>query len=259
MPSSRRPASRALSTRGRCVPRARRRDEVGRVLRDRAVLALAGEQRAQRRELARGGARRGAQLRASAGRCSGARPSARRRRARARCSAPSARTGARRRGRRGACARRCRAGSGPHRVASAPAPRRRRAAPAARLVAVEIAIASRNSPSAVLRLPAAIGHARVACTGHRLHYRVRGQIDGDERPRTQTAHAGGSPAGVLDTSARAPYGPRGRSPWLDVDWRTHQRWVTVAGQPLNTIELGRRASRARARRSCSCTACRAAG
>ncbi len=51
--------------------------------------------------------------------------------------------------------------------------------------------------------------------------------------------AGGSPAGVLDTSARAPYGPRGRSPWLDIDWRTHQRWVTVAGAPLNTIELGR--------------------
>jgi pimeloyl-ACP methyl ester carboxylesterase len=34
------------------------------------------------------------------------------------------------------------------------------------------------------------------------------------------------------------YGPRGRSPWLDVDWRTHQRWVSVAGTPLNTIELG---------------------
>jgi len=34
------------------------------------------------------------------------------------------------------------------------------------------------------------------------------------------------------------YGPRGRSPWLDVDWRAHQRWVRVAGTPLNTIELG---------------------
>jgi pimeloyl-ACP methyl ester carboxylesterase len=34
------------------------------------------------------------------------------------------------------------------------------------------------------------------------------------------------------------YGPVGRSPWLDVDWRAHQRWVVVDGQPVNTIELG---------------------
>jgi pimeloyl-ACP methyl ester carboxylesterase len=34
------------------------------------------------------------------------------------------------------------------------------------------------------------------------------------------------------------YGPVGRSPWLDVDWRSHQRWVTVEGAPVNTIDLG---------------------
>jgi pimeloyl-ACP methyl ester carboxylesterase len=34
------------------------------------------------------------------------------------------------------------------------------------------------------------------------------------------------------------YGPQGRSPWLDVDWRAHQRWITVNGSPLNVIELG---------------------
>jgi len=34
------------------------------------------------------------------------------------------------------------------------------------------------------------------------------------------------------------YGPVGRSPWLDIDWRVHQRWVSVRGQPVNTIELG---------------------
>jgi pimeloyl-ACP methyl ester carboxylesterase len=34
------------------------------------------------------------------------------------------------------------------------------------------------------------------------------------------------------------YGPSGRSPWLDVDWREHQRWVDVADQPVNTIDLG---------------------
>src|SRR5204862_299875 len=36
-----------------------------------------------------------------------------------------------------------------------------------------------------------------------------------------------------------PYGPVGRSPWLDVDWREHQRWLVVEGRPLNTIQLGR--------------------
>lgn len=34
------------------------------------------------------------------------------------------------------------------------------------------------------------------------------------------------------------YGPSGRSPWLDVNWREHQRWVSVHGQPVNTIDLG---------------------
>jgi pimeloyl-ACP methyl ester carboxylesterase len=34
------------------------------------------------------------------------------------------------------------------------------------------------------------------------------------------------------------YGPDGRSRWLDVDWREHQRWITVEDQRLNVIELG---------------------
>ena len=34
------------------------------------------------------------------------------------------------------------------------------------------------------------------------------------------------------------YGPQGRSPWLDVDWRAHQRWVDVGGQAVNVIDLG---------------------
>lgn len=40
------------------------------------------------------------------------------------------------------------------------------------------------------------------------------------------------------TDRRQPYGPAGRSAWLSVDWREHQRWVTVAGRPLNVIDLG---------------------
>ena len=34
------------------------------------------------------------------------------------------------------------------------------------------------------------------------------------------------------------YGPTGRSPWLDVDWRSHQRWMVVGGRRVNVIELG---------------------
>ncbi|MGH2903673.1 MAG: alpha/beta fold hydrolase [Solirubrobacteraceae bacterium] len=34
------------------------------------------------------------------------------------------------------------------------------------------------------------------------------------------------------------YGPQGRSPWLDIDWREHQRWVILDRQPVNVIELG---------------------
>jgi pimeloyl-ACP methyl ester carboxylesterase len=35
-----------------------------------------------------------------------------------------------------------------------------------------------------------------------------------------------------------PYGPVGRSPWLDVDWRKHQRWIIVDDRAVNVIELG---------------------
>jgi pimeloyl-ACP methyl ester carboxylesterase len=34
------------------------------------------------------------------------------------------------------------------------------------------------------------------------------------------------------------YGPTGRSPWLDVDWRAHQRWLEVGGRRVNVIDLG---------------------
>lgn len=34
------------------------------------------------------------------------------------------------------------------------------------------------------------------------------------------------------------YGPGGRSAWLDVDWRRHQRWIVVDGQVVNLVDLG---------------------
>lgn len=43
---------------------------------------------------------------------------------------------------------------------------------------------------------------------------------------------------LAEPGAPPAYGPQGRSPWLDVDWRAHQRWITVNGSPINVIELG---------------------
>jgi pimeloyl-ACP methyl ester carboxylesterase len=54
-------------------------------------------------------------------------------------------------------------------------------------------------------------------------------VSADSRSHTATR----VPAGEA-----AAYGPVGRSQWLDVDWRTHQRWLVIDGQPVNTIELG---------------------
>jgi pimeloyl-ACP methyl ester carboxylesterase len=46
------------------------------------------------------------------------------------------------------------------------------------------------------------------------------------------------PARPSADGAAAHYGPQGRSPWLDIDWREHQRWVVVDDRPVNVIELG---------------------
>lgn len=40
------------------------------------------------------------------------------------------------------------------------------------------------------------------------------------------------------TDRQGQYGPQGRSEWMDVDWRARQRWVEVAGKPVNTIDMG---------------------
>jgi pimeloyl-ACP methyl ester carboxylesterase len=47
-----------------------------------------------------------------------------------------------------------------------------------------------------------------------------------------------SVAAPVGGDARATYGPQGRSAWLDVDWRRHQRWITIDQRPVNVIELG---------------------
>ncbi|MGI8512851.1 MAG: alpha/beta fold hydrolase [Solirubrobacteraceae bacterium] len=34
------------------------------------------------------------------------------------------------------------------------------------------------------------------------------------------------------------YGPQGRSEWMDIDWREHQRWVAIDGRQVNLVEIG---------------------
>ncbi len=50
--------------------------------------------------------------------------------------------------------------------------------------------------------------------------------------------SGTLPADQMAAAADSPYGPVGRSPWLDIDWREHQRWEVVGGDVVNLIELG---------------------
>jgi pimeloyl-ACP methyl ester carboxylesterase len=40
------------------------------------------------------------------------------------------------------------------------------------------------------------------------------------------------------TTAVDLYGPVGRSAWLDIDWRAHQRWVQIGGRAMNVIDMG---------------------
>ncbi len=45
----------------------------------------------------------------------------------------------------------------------------------------------------------------------------------------------GSPHASEDGS---PHASTRRAPWLDVDWRRHQRWLSVDGSPINFVEVG---------------------
>lgn len=42
----------------------------------------------------------------------------------------------------------------------------------------------------------------------------------------------------VEPLASNTYGPVGRSAWLDIDWRAHQRFLRVDGRAVNVIELG---------------------
>jgi len=55
------------------------------------------------------------------------------------------------------------------------------------------------------------------------------------RERPQLEAEAPPPGGESERSRR---GAGGRSAWLEIDWREHQRWVSVDGHVLNTYELG---------------------
>ncbi len=68
---------------------------------------------------------------------------------------------------------------------------------------------------------------------------VQGRIDVDGYAHGQVDYWEMSGVSTLTGSDRSQtYGAVGRSPWLDIDWRKHQRWVEVAGTSVNTIDLG---------------------
>ncbi len=72
-------------------------------------------------------------------------------------------------------------------------------------------------------------HARRPRPTRAVHVGYIQRVNVDSRSRSDVR----VPAGEA-----AAYGPVGRSAWLDVDWRAHQRWMLIDGQPVNTIELG---------------------
>jgi pimeloyl-ACP methyl ester carboxylesterase len=42
----------------------------------------------------------------------------------------------------------------------------------------------------------------------------------------------------VELLAHEPYGPIGRSAWMDVDWRGHQRFLRIEDRLVNVVELG---------------------
>jgi len=51
-------------------------------------------------------------------------------------------------------------------------------------------------------------------------------------------HASSERLAAAPVERAAAQAPAGRQSWMDVDWRAHQRWVTVRGRSVNTVELG---------------------
>jgi 4,5:9,10-diseco-3-hydroxy-5,9,17-trioxoandrosta-1(10),2-diene-4-oate hydrolase len=51
-------------------------------------------------------------------------------------------------------------------------------------------------------------------------------------------YPGRMPAAAALPTDPGPYGPTGRSAWMDVDWREHRRFVEIDGRRVNVVEIG---------------------
>src|ERR1700745_687412 len=57
------------------------------------------------------------------------------------------------------------------------------------------------------------------------------------RRPARTILAGMPSAAALPTDP-GPYGPTGRSAWMDVDWHAHLHFVEIDGRRVNVVEIG---------------------
>src|ERR671933_1249345 len=57
-------------------------------------------------------------------------------------------------------------------------------------------------------------------------------------PGRRRLYPGRMPSAAALPTDPGPYGPTGRSAWMDVDWREHRRFVEVGGRRLNVVEIG---------------------
>jgi pimeloyl-ACP methyl ester carboxylesterase len=55
---------------------------------------------------------------------------------------------------------------------------------------------------------------------------------------TRTVFLGSTYRPMTHLATVAAYGYEGRSPWREIDWQRHLRWVPAGGSPVNVVDLG---------------------
>src|ERR1019366_7812914 len=240
---------------GKMVRPPRRRDQVGRILGDLAVLALAREEGPQGVQLARRGTRRGALLR-EAGDVAAHRLGAHL----LRCQPLSHRPVGEltQIGHVGPAGARCRVAPAQVLVEQPdgllPYPRQRAPTPA-RCLRCPVHAVDWFATSAAPPAFASVGARRHRDPGRADSGGIQGPMSAMSAPaapcitmvihrRVWSTFTVMSASPPIARSTRIPagenaaYGPVGRSAWLDVYWRPNQRWVQVDGDAVNVIEVG---------------------
>src|SRR4051794_18331343 len=81
--------------------------------------------------------------------------------------------------------------------------------------------------------------ARDSAAGLPLGAGDHAEVPGRRRDDSRAAPILGGMSSQAGTSlVPDSYGPTGRSAWLDVDWRAHQRFVEVGRRRVNVVEIG---------------------